>query len=214
MGSVLLANRFGHANNLSSNNSFPLLVLGITFQHKLHLWSPECDTDMCLHKSTVINLCIGKNVRRKHKPCYCSLPCTITIYIVLNVSVRTGPSQWPLLALYQLSLPCWAPLVEPCPPRQPEEERASCHGQAGWELGRPAVAQELFPLISTSFICPPPLPFLPPSIHPSIPSSFLLLPLPVDQHSLHAELHCAQSAVAEQMVSLLFLHSLAQSLRV
>lgn len=42
----------------------------------------------------------------------------------------------------------------------------------------------------------------PPSIHPSIPPSF---PLPVDQHSLHAELHCAQSTVAEQMASLCFL---------
>lgn len=81
-----------------------------------------------------------------------------------------------------------------------EEERASCHGQAGWELGRAAVAQELFPLISTSFICPP-LSSLPPSLHPSIPSSSLCqwtsaLSMP--------RFHCAQSAVAEQMASLCF----------
>lgn len=44
---------------------------------------------------------------------------------------------------------------------------------------------------------------------PSIYSFFLSLPLPVDQlpppTPLHAELHCAQSTVAEQMASLCFL---------
>lgn len=59
---------------------------------------------------------------------------------------------------------------------------------AAW--GRPAVAQELFPLISTSFICPRP------AIYP------LVLPPPVDQRRAH--FHRAQSAEAEQMAPLCF----------
>lgn len=65
------------------------------------------------------------------------------------------------------------------PPWPAEEERASCRGQAGWELGRPAVAQELLPLISTSFIWPTtPTPSPPPlsSLHPSSYPFFLSLP--------------------------------------
>lgn len=56
--------------------------------------------------------------------------------------------------------------------------------------GRPAVAQELFPLISTSFICPRP------AIYP------LVLPPPVDRRRAH--FHRAQSAEAEQMAPLCF----------
>lgn len=123
--------------------------------------------------------------------------------------VSSAGAQFLLTGLYWLftsrtSLARRLRLKRVPPPWPAEEEWASCHGQAGWELGRPAVAQELFPLISTSFICLLPFLFPPPSIHPSIPSCFLFLSLPVDQRSLHAELYCAQSAVAEQMASLCF----------
>lgn len=115
-----------------------------------------------------------------------------------------GSFYWPFTSCTSLARRLRLKRAPP-PPWPAEEEWASCHGQAGWELGRPAVAQELFPLISTSFICLLPSLFPPPSIHPSILLSCLLfLSLPVDQHSLHAELHCAQSAVAEQMASLCF----------
>lgn len=93
------------------------------------------------------------------------------------------------------------------PPSLAGRGRASQLSRPGWlRAGEASCSTGAVPS-HFHFIYLPPPPRKPPSLpslDPSIPSSFLFLPLPVDQHSLHAELHCAQSAVAEQMASLCF----------
>lgn len=131
---------------------------------------------------------------------------TVLYVCLCFFSMSSVPSQWPLLALYQLNIPGQAPPFETGPPSLTGRGRVSQLSWPGWlRVGEASCSTGAVPS-HFHFIYLPPLPFLfpPPSIHPSIPSSFLVLPLPVDQYSLHAELLCAQSAVAEQMASLCF----------
>lgn len=88
----------------------------------------------------------------------------------------------------------WGPSLGTTADEEARCQRPALTFWAGCELRRPAVSQEPFPLISTSFSAP--------HHRTASPSSHLSIhypppPLPVDQC-------CAQSAVAQQMAALCF----------
>lgn len=92
-------------------------------------------------------------------------------------SLLSGP-YWPFRSCTSQTGPLL--LKDEAPPWLAEEERASCHGQAGWELGEascntgavPSHFHFIYLLSLPPSLLPPSL--LPPSIHPfflSLPSS-------------------------------------------